>query len=155
PGEVAFRDLFAGEQRVDVARALGDFVVAKGTGEAAYQLAAVVDDAAMAMTHVIRGDDLLPSTPRQLLLYRALELAAPSFLHFPLVTGEDGRRLAKRHGDTRLSAYREASVRPERVVGLLAAWSGLLPAPRETTARELVARFSLDDIPRTRTVFRT
>ncbi len=123
----------------DLARDGGDFVVSKKTGEAAYQLAVVVDDAAQGITHVIRGDDLVPSTPRQLLLYEALGLPAPRFAHLPLVRGADGRRLAKRHGDTRVAHYRALGVRPERVVGLLAAWSGLGPRGAEVSARDLVA----------------
>src|SRR5436190_1671390 len=78
--------------------------------------------AAMGVTEVVRGDDLVPSTPRQLLLYRALGLTAPAFAHVPLVVGPDGRRLAKRHGDTRLAALRAAGVSAERLLGLLA-WS--------------------------------
>ena len=77
----------------------------------------VVDDAEMGITEVIRGDDLFPSTPRQLLLYRALGLDAAAFAHVPLVVGEDGRRLAKRHGDTRLVTLRAAGVKPEALVG--------------------------------------
>jgi glutamyl-tRNA synthetase len=153
-GEVAFRDGFQGPRSFDVATSLGDFVIAKGGGDAAYQLAVVVDDAHMGITHVIRGDDLAPSTPRQILLYRALGLRAPEFFHLPLVVGEDGRRLAKRHGDTRVAAYREAGVSKERIVGWLAATCGLVDAPREMNARELLPRFSLDRVPRERVVVR-
>lgn len=96
-----FADLYAGEQRIDLREHGGDFVVWKNSGTPAYQLAVVVDDAEMGVTEVVRGDDLIPSTPRQLLLYSALGLTPPSFAHVPLVVGEDGRRLAKRHGDTR------------------------------------------------------
>src|SRR5213078_156989 len=100
----------------------GDFVVWKSAGTPAYQLAVVVDDAEMGVTEVIRGDDLVPSTPRQLLLYRGLGLVPPRFGHVPLVMGAGGRRLSKRHGDTRLATLREAGIRPEDLVGLLA-WS--------------------------------
>jgi glutamyl-tRNA synthetase len=147
PGEVAWTDGARGAQARDPAREGGDFVVAKKTGEAAYQLAVVVDDAFQGVTDVLRGDDLVPSTPRQLLLYEALGLAAPRFAHLPLVRGDDGRRLAKRHGDTRLAHYRALGVRPERVVGLLAAWSGLAPRA-DVAARELVAGFDLARVPR-------
>ncbi len=94
---VPFVDRFAGAQEGRIA---GDFVVQKRDGGPAYQLAVVVDDAAQGVTEVLRADDLLPSTPRQLLLYRALGLVAPQFAHVPLVVGKDGLRLAKRHGDT-------------------------------------------------------
>jgi glutamyl-tRNA synthetase len=142
-----FADLYAGEQRIDLAKLGGDFVVWKNAGTPAYQLAVVVDDADMGVTEVIRGDDLIPSTPRQVLLYRALGLAAPAFGHVPLVVGEDGRRLAKRHGDTRLSALRAAGVKPEALVGLLAWSCGWVAKPEPMSARELLPRFRLNAIP--------
>jgi glutamyl-tRNA synthetase len=124
PGVIEFEDEFHGRQRFDVARDLGDFVIAKSDGTAAYQLAVVVDDAEMGVTHVLRGDDLLDSTPRQILLYRALGLTnrIPAYIHLPLVVGPDGRRLAKRHGDTRLSTYRQRGVPARRVRELLERW---------------------------------
>jgi glutamyl-tRNA synthetase len=119
----------------------GDFVVRRADGVPAYQLAVVVDDAAMAITEVVRGDDLLASTLRQLLLYRALGLAAPTFGHVPLVLGEDGVRLSKRHRGTTLRELREAGARPEEVTGWIAARVGLLDRPTAVAARELVPRF--------------
>lgn len=142
-----FVDLFAGEQHIDLKRAGGDFVVWKNAGTPAYQLAVVVDDAAMGVTEVIRGDDLIPSTPRQLLLYRALGFPPPRFAHIPLVVGEDGRRLAKRHGDTRLAALRAARVTPEALVGLLAWSCGWLERAEPLSVRELLSRFRLNAIP--------
>lgn len=133
-----YEDAVLGLVTRDLQRDGGDFVAARRTGEPAYQLAVVVDDAAQGITDVIRGDDLVPSTPRQLLLYEALGLPAPRFAHLPLVRGPDGRRLAKRHGDTRLSHYRALGVRPERLLGLLAAWSGLAPRA-DVSARDLLA----------------
>lgn len=144
----AFTDLFAGVIQLDLKQLGGDYVVWKSAGTPAYQLAVVVDDAAMGITEVIRGDDLIPSTPRQLLLYRALGLAPPAFAHVPLVVGEDGRRLAKRHGDTRLAALREAGVKPEALVGLLAWSCGWIEKPDPVQARELFRVFRLDSIPR-------
>jgi glutamyl-tRNA synthetase len=143
----AFTDLFAGEQYIDLARVGGDFVVWKSAGTPAYQLAAVVDDAAMGVTEVIRGDDLIPSTPRQILLYRALGLAPPAFGHIPIVVGEDGRRLAKRHGDTRLATLRSTGVKPEALLGLLAWSCGWIEKPEPVTARELLPLFRLSAIP--------
>jgi glutamyl-tRNA synthetase len=142
-----FTDRYRGPTAVDLRAAGGDFVVWKTAGTPAYQLAVVVDDAAQGVTEVVRGDDLVPSTPRQLLLYRALGLAAPTFAHLPLVVGADGRRLAKRHGDTRLSAMRAAGVRPDAVVGLLAWSCGWLPEPTPTTPRDLLTRFRFNTIP--------
>ena len=111
-------------------------------------LAVVADDAAMGITEVVRGDDLLSATPRQLLLYRALGLTPPAFLHVPLVVSEEGRRLAKRHGDTRICALREAGVTPERIVGLLAWWCGWAAWGERLTLRELLPRFDLRALPR-------
>ena len=142
-----FVDGFRGLTRADPRRLGGDFVVWKSAGTPAYQLAVVVDDAAQGITEVVRGDDLVASTPRQLLLYRALGLRPPTFTHVPLVVGPDGRRLAKRHGDTRLAALREAGVPPEALVGLLAWSCGWLARPEPIGAHELVARFRLETIP--------
>jgi glutamyl-tRNA synthetase len=144
----AFTDAYVGPTHIDLNQTGGDFVVWKSAGTPAYQLAVVVDDADMGITEVVRGDDLLPSTPRQLLLYRALGWEPPRFAHVPLVVGEDGRRLAKRHGDTRLGTLRTAGVRPEALVGLLAWSCGWQERPEPTTPRELLGRYRLDAIPR-------
>jgi glutamyl-tRNA synthetase len=148
PGPVDFVDAVHGPCRFDVAAATGDFVVMRADGVAAYQLAVVVDDAAMAITDVVRGDDLLSSTARQLLLYGALGLPAPRFAHVPLVVGEDGARLAKRHGASTLGELREAGAAPEAVVGLLAALCGLVPAGTRCAAPELVGGFAWGRLPR-------
>jgi glutamyl-tRNA synthetase len=137
---VPFVDLVRGAQSGAIR---GDFVIVKRDGGPAYQLAVVVDDAAQGVTEVLRGDDLLTSTPRQLLLYRALGLTAPSFAHVPLVVGADGLRLAKRHGDTSLRHFRAQGVRPEQVVGYLAALCGFLPPGRECLPRDLLPSFAL------------
>src|SRR5262249_20873678 len=113
----------------------------------AYQLAVVVDDTAQRVTEVVRGDDLIPSTPRQLLLYDALGLPAPRFAHVPLVVGPDGRRLPKRHGDTRRSALRAAGVRPEALTGLLAWSCGWLDRIEAVAPRELLPVFRLEAVP--------
>jgi glutamyl-tRNA synthetase len=126
PGRVVqFVDGFRGPVSLEPARTHGDFVVARNSGEAAYMLAVVVDDAHQRVDLVVRGDDLVPSTPLQLLLHEALGLAPPAYVHLPLLRGPDGRRLAKRHGDTRLAAYRDAGVSAETVIGWLARWSSL------------------------------
>lgn len=147
-----FVDRYAGPVHIDLREVGGDFVVWKAAGTPAYQLAVVVDDADAGVTEVVRGDDLIPSTPRQLLLYRALGWTPPAFAHVPLVVGEDGRRLAKRHGDTRLSALRGAGVAPEALVGLLAWSCGWQDEPSPVTPRDLRPRFRLDAIPRARFV---
>jgi glutamyl-tRNA synthetase len=149
PGEVAFQDGVHGRIAFDVAAATGDFVVMRADGLAAYQLAVAVDDAAMEVTDVVRGDDLLPSTARQLLVYRALGLAAPRFAHVPLVVGEDGERLAKRHGALSLGELRQRGADPRAVVGLLAALSGLADPGARCWPGDLVASFDLARVPRT------
>jgi glutamyl-tRNA synthetase len=130
---VEFVDQVRGPQRFEMAR-LGDFVIRKADLTPAYQLAVVVDDAEMGVTEVVRGNDLIDSTPRQILLYRALGRVdrIPNYWHLPLVVGPDGRRLAKRHGDTRLSHYREMGVPASRVLELLDRWMRIDSADRES-----------------------
>src|SRR5262249_52470650 len=94
---VSFVDGFFGPQEFIAGKDFGDFVIWRHDNIPAYQLAVVVDDAAMAISEVVRGADLLSSTARQLLLYRALGFTPPSFYHCPLMTDESGKRLAKRH----------------------------------------------------------
>jgi glutamyl-tRNA synthetase len=144
-GAVPFDDGFCGPQPGRIA---GDFVINKRGGEPAYQLAVVVDDADCGVTEVLRGKDLLPSTPRQLLLYDALGLQAPAFVHVPLVVGPDGRRLAKRHGDTSLRHFRERGVTAARLVGCLAALCGLVPPRTECMPWDLLPRFDYALVPR-------
>lgn len=127
----------------------GDFIVRRADGLYSYQLAVTVDDALMKISHVLRGDDLLDSTPRQLALYDALGLTPPEFAHAPLIMGEDGKRLAKRHGDLSLSYMRSSGVPAERVVGWLAFISGLTDRPEPMAAKELIGGFSLERIAKT------
>lgn len=144
---VRFEDAFAGPFEQDVSRALGDFPLARDEFGAGYTLAVVVDDALMGVTEVVRGDDLLPATPAQILLHRALEHEPPAFCHVPLVVGPDGRRLCKRHGDTRVSSYRAAGVSAEAIVGRLArtcGWGDGSPC----SLRDLLPVFDMDAIPR-------
>jgi glutamyl-tRNA synthetase len=144
----AFDDLFRGPTHVDLRHIGGDFVVWKSSRTPAYQLAVVVDDAEMGITEVIRGDDLVPSTPRQLLLFRALGRTSPRFGHVPLVVGPDGRRLAKRHGDTRLAALRTAGVTSEALLGLLAWSCGWIEKARPVSCRDLLPLYRPERIPK-------
>jgi glutamyl-tRNA synthetase len=127
---------------------VGDFVVWTRRGAPAYQLAVVVDDARQGVTDVVRGADLLPSAGRQQLLYERLGWAPPRWWHLPLVVGSDGRRLAKRHGDTRLETYRHRGVPAERVIGLLGRWSGVTERAEPMTAADFRERFRLDRLDR-------
>ena len=155
PGAVRFNDSLHGVCEYDARRELGDFVVEKGDGTPAYQLAVVVDDVEMGITDVVRADDLLESTARQQLIYDELgwRNQVPRYTHLPLVIGPDGRRLAKRHGDTRLAFYREAGVSPLRVMGLLARWCGIQGAGREVKVADLAPVFTLSTLPRAPMMF--
>jgi glutamyl-tRNA synthetase len=125
-GATTFNDQFAGRHTHNIQDASGDFLVATKESLPSYQLAVVVDDARQGIDRVVRGNDLLASTHRQLLLQQRLGLRPPpEYFHLPLVVGQDGRRLAKRHGDSRISRYRALGVSVERIIGLLAEWCGL------------------------------
>jgi glutamyl-tRNA synthetase len=147
-GRLTFHDGIHGKCTFDVASEVGDFVVARADGVPAYQLAVVVDDAAMGIEEVVRGDDLLSSTARQVLLYRSLGLTPPRFAHVPLVVGEDGARLAKRHGALSLGELRGRGADPRAVVGLLASLCALAPEGARVEPRELVTGFDLARVPR-------
>jgi glutamyl-tRNA synthetase len=131
---------------VSEAGGVDDFVLRRADGTAAYQLAVVVDDAAMEVTRVVRGDDLLRSTPRQLALYRALGLTAPAFAHVPLVVTSGGERLAKRRRPETLASLQ--GMAPEIVVGRLAASAGLVERGRPMHPAALIEGFSLGRIDR-------
>ncbi len=152
--EIAFADRFAGPSRFNLARTCGDFVIFKSDGLAAYQLAVVVDDAEAGVDRVVRGDDLLESAARQIYLRRLLEIDDEvEYVHLPLVVGPDGRRLAKRHGDTRLSHYRDRGATREKVLGLMGYWCGLFESRREADMNDLLQRFDLERMGREKIVF--
>jgi glutamyl-tRNA synthetase len=142
-----FTDLVQGAQTF-LGGSGGDFVVRRADGIWGYQLAVVVDDGLMGITEVVRGADLLDSTPRQIRLFEALGLPVPQFAHVPLLLGPDGNRLAKRHGAVAVAAMRAAGTPPERVIGYLAFLSGLLRRPEPVTASELIPSFELSKVGR-------
>ena len=148
PEPVAWNDLFRGPMSIEAARLGGDFVVARSPAGMSYQLAVVTDDALMGINQVIRGDDLVPSTPRQILLYRSLGWAPPQFGHIPLTVGPDGRRLAKRDGSIKLSTLRDAGVDPAQLVGRLALSCGWTDRVVPSTPRDWIERFALSALPR-------
>ncbi len=146
---VRFSDQFLGARETHPRADAGDFVIWTKRGTPAYQLAVVVDDARQGVTQVVRGDDLVASTGQQVLLYEALGLEPiPTYTHLPLVVGPDGRRLAKRHGDSRVEHYRQHGVPLERILGLLGSWS--IPNQPRTAMdlAEFAGRFDLDTMPR-------
>lgn len=153
-GRVTVDDRFRGRTELDIARSVGDFVVWTKRGAPSYQLAVVVDDARQGVTEVVRGDDLIDSAGRQVLLYRALGLGEPpAYTHLPLVRGPDGKRLAKRLDDPRIEQYRGLGVGAERVLALLARWCGVEAGDR-VEAGGLIGAITLDTISRADITFR-
>ena len=146
--EIEFTDGHLGTVRENLARTCGDFLLRRSDGMFAYQLAVVVDDAAMGVTEVVRGADLLDSTPRQLLLYTLLGWEAPSFYHLPLLLAPDGRRLSKRNADAGLEVLR-GRVPAEEVLGKLGWLAGFHPSAAPCTAEALVEEFDWEKVPRT------
>ena len=142
----AFTDGHMGPYRENLARDCGDFLLRRSDGMFAYQLAVVVDDAAMGVTEVVRGADLLDSTPRQLYLYHLLDLPAPSFIHFPLLLDANGRRLSKRNADAGLDDLRDRATAAE-ILGKLAYLAGFNPSAEPKTAAELLPDFDWDKVP--------
>ncbi|REK71150.1 tRNA glutamyl-Q(34) synthetase GluQRS [Paenibacillus paeoniae] len=141
---ITFQDGISGTMRYD-GEALGDFIVKRADGIFSYQLAVTVDDAAMGITDVLRGADLLDSTPRQLALYEALDLAPPSFSHVPLVADEYGKRLSKRDKSLTLASLRETGVAPERLIGAIAYTAGWRDRLEPLAAQELISHYRAPD----------
>lgn len=143
--EVGFQDGHLGRYAENLERDCGDFLLRRSDGLWAYQLAVVVDDAAMEITQVVRGSDLLPSTPRQLYLYDLLGLTPPEFYHVPLLLSPDGRRLSKRDGDLSLDALLARST-PADIIGKLAYLAGLNPTAEPRTPENLLPDFSWEKV---------
>lgn len=139
--EVSFHDGVQGDYRQNLAAECGDFIVRRSDGVYAYQLAVVVDDGRSGVTEVVRGEDLLASTPRQLYLYRLLGFRPPRFYHVPLLVSADGRRLSKRDQDLDMGALRQR-YSPEQLIGKLAFAAGLQERSTPVSAAALAASFS-------------
>lgn len=144
---ISFTDGHLGPVQENLARSCGDFLLRRSDGMFAYQLAVVVDDAAMGITEVVRGADLLDSTPRQLYLYRLLGLTPPSFCHVPLLLAPDGRRLSKRDADAGLEVL-QGRMSAQMILGKLAYLAGFHPSAEPASARELLAEFDWNQVPR-------
>ena len=144
--EISFHDRLQGDYTENLARDCGDFIVRRSDGVYAYQLAVVTDDAKGGVTEVVRGRDLLSSTPRQIWLQRMLGFPEPEYCHVPLLVAPDGRRLSKRERDLDLGALRQLYT-PEELLGKLAALANLQPEAAPVRAWELVSRFSWDCVP--------
>ncbi|HSM09196.1 MAG TPA: glutamate--tRNA ligase [Gemmatimonadota bacterium] len=133
---------------------IDDFVVLRSDGTPVYNLAVVADDIEMGITHVIRGDDHLSNTPKQVLIYEALGATLPRFCHVPMILGPDGKRLSKRHGAASVEAFRESGILPEALVNFLALMGWSPGDDREVMMLdELIEAFSLDRILKKASVF--
>lgn len=145
---ISFVDSNYGTQTYNLAAETGDFIIRRSDGIYAYQLAVVIDDALMGINQVVRGCDLLSSTPMQLYLYDLLGFTPPQFIHIPLLTAPDGRRLAKRDKDLDLDTLKQRFASPEPIIGYLAYLAGQLPKPEPITAAELLKIFDKTAVPR-------
>jgi glutamyl-tRNA synthetase len=152
-GETVVHDVIRGEVRFPNS-AIADFVIARSDGSALYNLAVSVDDRDMGVTHVIRGEDHLSNTPRQVMILRALGAEPPTYAHLPLLHGPDGKKLSKRHGAASVQELRDAGYLPEAVRNYIAllGW-GLDESTTFMTSDELVAGFTLERVSRNPAVF--
>jgi glutamyl-tRNA synthetase len=151
--KIVFEDLIRGEVTFE-ASTIDDFVILKSDGYPTYHLASVVDDTHMKISHVLRADEWLSSTPRHVLLYEVLGYQPPKFAHLPMILGSDRSKLSKRHGATSLFAYKEQGYLPEAMMNFLALLGWSLDDKTEVMTRdELVRNFSLDRVGKTGAIF--
>lgn len=151
-GETVVEDLIHGTVTFQNAL-LDDFVLVKADGVPTYNYAVVIDDATMEITHVLRGDDHLSNTPKQILIYQALGLPMPQFGHIPMILGSDRARLSKRHGATSVMAYDEAGYLPEAMLNYLAKLGWACGDQEEFTVEELIEKFTVQGVNNTAAVF--
>jgi glutamyl-tRNA synthetase len=153
PGQTTFDDLVHGSITIEHST-IEDFVILRSDGQPTYQLSVVCDDIDMAITDVVRGDDHISNTPKQILLYRALDAALPRFAHLPLILGPDKNRLSKRHGATSVTEYQRQGYLPEAMVNFLALLGWSPGSDQELFSREeLIERFALEGISGGNAVF--
>lgn len=152
-GPILFQDLIHGKMNFDSA-GIGDFIIVRSDGMAAYNFACVIDDHSMNITHVIRGEDHLSNTPRQILLYQALSWQPPLFAHHPLILGPDRSPLSKRHGATAVSQYREEGFLPEALENYLILLGWTPPSGHETLSlQKMSEEFSIQDVSKSAPIF--
>jgi len=152
-GQTSFEDQVFGHIEVDH-RDLEDFVLRRSDGHPTYHLGVVADDLDLRITHVIRGADHISNTPKQILMYQALEASVPVFAHLPLILGPDKQRLSKRHGATSVGAYREQGVLPEALVNFLALLGWTPPGQKEIVPiEEMIRDFDLAAVSKSNAVF--
>jgi nondiscriminating glutamyl-tRNA synthetase len=151
--DAAFEDLIRGPISFQAGN-IGDFIVARSDFMPMYNYACVVDDHSMGITHVVRGDDHVSNTPRQILLYRALGWNCPVFAHIPMILGKDRVRLSKRHGATSVSEYRKAGYLPEALVNFLSLLSWSSESEDEILSKErLIREFDFSRVSKSASVF--
>ncbi|MBT8764245.1 glutamate--tRNA ligase [Desulfohalobiaceae bacterium Ax17] len=151
-GQTAFHDLVKGPIAVNNEE-LDDFVLQRADGTPTYNLAVVVDDATMGVTHVLRGDDHINNTPKQILIYRALELNVPLFGHVPMILGPDKKKLSKRHGATSVMKYKEMGFLPEAMINYLVRLGWAYGDEEIFSREELIEKFSLENLSKSASVF--
>lgn len=151
-GQTAFHDLVKGSIAVNNEE-LDDFVLQRADGTPTYNLAVVVDDATMGVTHVLRGDDHINNTPKQILIYRALELNVPLFGHVPMILGPDKKKLSKRHGATSVIKYKEMGFLPEAMINYLVRLGWAYGDEEIFSREELIEKFSLENLSKSASVF--
>jgi nondiscriminating glutamyl-tRNA synthetase len=152
-GSILFEDLIHGKMNFDSA-GIGDFIIVRSDGMAAYNFACVIDDHSMAITHVIRGEDHLSNTPRQILLYQALSWQPPTFAHHPLILGPDRSPLSKRHGATAVSQYREEGFLPEALQNYLVLLGWTSPSGEEILPlKKMMEDFSMQAVSRSAPIY--
>ena len=152
-GSIVFEDLVHGRMHFE-SEGMGDFIIIRSDGMAAYNFACVIDDHLMHVTHVIRGEDHLSNTPRQILIYQALGWQSPVFAHHPLILGKDRSPLSKRHGATAVSQYREEGFLPEALLNYLVLLGWSPPSGEEILPLEkIVEDFSLGDVSKSAPIF--
>ena len=152
PGSTPWNDGLLGHQNADPSLQLGDFVIGRASGMPSYQLAVVVDDHDMGVTEVVRGDDLVLSTYRQLAILKHLGWSIPDYYHVPLVLDADGRRMAKRQGDS-LNYFREQNIQPQAIIGYLAYSLRLIDRPRALSPQDLIGKLDWTRLPKEPTKF--
>ncbi|MBN1898306.1 MAG: glutamate--tRNA ligase [Spirochaetes bacterium] len=151
--EIIFNDLVRGEVKFHTSQ-FDDFIIVKSDGYPVYNFAVVIDDVTMKIDHVIRGDDHISNTPRQILIYKALGLSLPEFAHLPMILGEDKSRLSKRHGATSVQQFREMGYLPDALINYLARLGWSYDDSQEIFSREeLVHKFSLEKVSKNSAVF--
>lgn len=152
-GALTFHDLVRGELKFDLSL-IGDSIIVRSNGLPAYNFAVVVDDALMEISHIIRGEDHISNTPRQILLYKALSLDPPKFAHLSMVMGKDNTRLSKRHGATAVDQFQKDGILPSALFNYLALLGWAPPEDREVLSKdEMKAFFNLEKVSRSAAIF--